>query len=126
MSKGEKNSYTCQKCGGVIVTIDVDDGVTPFMLACRATPGCNGVMRSGFYVAVDQSAEPDYEWFKPSSLKGYNREMREHIKKGGLDIRNAAEHRVQSDDASRCPVCGGVHKAPSFLCPNVSVQPHRR
>ena len=95
MAKGEKNSYTCQVCGKSIVTIDIDDGVTPFMLACRATPGCAGIMRSGFYVAVDQSAEPDYEWFMPKSFKGYSREMVEHLKKGGLDIRKAAEHRVQ-------------------------------
>ena len=89
MSKGEKNQYRCQLCGGTITTLDVDDGVTPFMLACRATPGCKGVMRSGFYVAVDQSAKPDYEWFRPASLKGYNHAMRDHINKGGLDLRRA-------------------------------------
>jgi hypothetical protein len=91
MAKGEKNSYTCQACGKSIVTIDIDDGVTPFMLACRATPGCAGIMRSGFYVSVDQAAEPDYEWFMPKSLKGYPREMVEHFKQGGLDIRKAAK-----------------------------------
>ena len=34
---GYKNIYTCPKCGGQTVTIDVDEGVTPFMLRCRAT-----------------------------------------------------------------------------------------
>ena len=31
------NVYVCQKCGGLTVTVDVDEGVTPFMLGCRAT-----------------------------------------------------------------------------------------
>ena len=89
--KGEKNSYRCETCGKSITTIDIDDGVTPMMLACRATPGCRGTMRSGFYVSVDRSAKPDYEWFMPKSCKGYSREMVEHFKKGGLDLRKSAE-----------------------------------
>ena len=86
MSKGQKNIYTCQKCGKAIVTVDMDEGVTPFMLECRATPGCNGVMQSAFY-AVPQYLTPHFEWFKPKSLQGYSPEMKNHIKLGGLDIR---------------------------------------
>lgn len=89
MSKNKKNGYTCQKCNGQIITVDIDEGVTPFAIACKATPDCKGMMFSGFY-RLDQSLPAQFEWFKPKSLKGYGREMREHIRKGGLDIRPAA------------------------------------
>ena len=78
-TKGMKNRYTCQECGGQVVTIDSDSGVTPFAIACRVTKDCDGFMFSSFY-QVDQSLKPQYEWFKPKSLKGYDEAMREHIK----------------------------------------------
>jgi len=86
MSENKKNVYTCQECGGKIVTEDVDEGVTPFMLKCRATEGCDGNMWSAFY-RCDQTLPAGFEWFMPKSLKGYNRGMKEHISKGGLDLR---------------------------------------
>jgi len=49
MSIGMKNMYTCDECKGTIVTIDREQGVTPFALACRATEGCRGTMTSAFY-----------------------------------------------------------------------------
>lgn len=30
------NVYVCRKCGGYTVTVDVDEGVTPFMIGCHA------------------------------------------------------------------------------------------
>ena len=86
MSKGEKNGYTCQKCNGQIITVDIDDGVTPFIIGCRATKGCDGLMYSAFY-SIPQSLPAQYEWFKPKKLKGYDAAMREHIRKGGLGMR---------------------------------------
>lgn len=85
---GKKNIYTCQKCGMAVVTIDMDDGVTPFMLDCRATKDCDGIMHSAFY-SVPQRLEPDFEWFKPKSIEGYSPEMQRHLEMGGLDIRVA-------------------------------------
>ena len=35
--KGEENVYVCQKCGGLTVTLDRDQGTTPFMIGCRAS-----------------------------------------------------------------------------------------
>lgn len=90
MSKGKKNSYTCQGCNGQIITIDVDEGVTPFAIPCRAKEGCKGLMFSAFY-RIPQFLPAQYEWFKPTSLKGYGREMKEHIRKGGLDLRKVAQ-----------------------------------
>lgn len=36
MSEPRINVYTCRECGGHTVTVDVDEGVTPFMIRCRA------------------------------------------------------------------------------------------
>lgn len=83
---GMKNRYVCQTCGEGVTTVNVDDGTTPFMILCKATKGCKGFMHSSFY-DVPQELPAQFEWFKPESLKGYSREMKEHIQKGGLDLR---------------------------------------
>lgn len=81
---GRINQYTCQTCGGEIVTIDRHEGVTPAMLACRATPGCEGSMWSHRY-QVDKTLTPGWEWYMPEKLpKGV---MREHVQMGGLLLR---------------------------------------
>lgn len=89
-NKGKKNGYTCQECNGQVITVDADDGVTPFAIACRATNNCDGLMFSAFY-SIPQFLPATYEWFKPASLKGYDRETREHIRKGGLVIREIVQ-----------------------------------
>lgn len=85
---GRKNVYTCRDCGGQIVTVDSDDGVTPFGLLCRMGGTCLGIMRSSCY-QVDQTLAPTHEWFRPS-LKNARRKgpaMLDHVKQGGLDLR---------------------------------------
>src|SRR5215475_4733819 len=81
------NCYICQKCGGSIVTIDREGGVTPSILSCLASKGCDGIMQSSFYMA-DQNLTPDYEWRRPT--KGEYLRMRapvrEYIERGGLDL----------------------------------------
>jgi len=84
--KGAKNRYDCQVCAKSIITINADDGTTPFMISCRATKDCNGAMYSAMYV-IPQTLLPGFEWFKPKSLKGYDRYDREHVRKGGLILR---------------------------------------
>ena len=88
MNKGKVNIYTCQTCAQSIVTKDVDEGTTPFMILCEATEGCQGVMHSHF-CGVDQNLPHSYEWFRPETLDGYGPEMVEHIKLGGLDLRKS-------------------------------------
>lgn len=83
--KGRINQYTCEVCGGVITTIDRDDGTTPMILNCRATPGCPGTSISSMY-RVDQTLTPDHEWYKPARLPR-NRNLRDHVERGGLLIR---------------------------------------
>jgi hypothetical protein len=74
-----------------MVTIDIDEGVTPMMIACDhkaefENGKCNEVSRSAFY-QCDPTLTPEYEWFKPTSMKGYSQAMREHFANGGLEIR---------------------------------------
>jgi hypothetical protein len=80
------NQYTCQKCGKATITIDRDEGVTPFMLICRATQGCGGASYSSMYQRV--SGVPTYEWRKPTAAEyaAYSPDMRHHVDQGGLDI----------------------------------------
>ena len=87
--KGKKNIYVCETCKGHIVTVDRDDGVTPFMLRCRATPECTGMMKSSLYRVFDQDIGADHEWFRPDahSTMLLGRGTQEHVEKGGLILR---------------------------------------
>lgn len=106
MAVGEKNAYYCDTCANYVVTIDVDDGVTPMFLACRAlgdpeevTNTCGGMMRSmmyppepwpehdGYGEAIP--TEPTWEWYQPDpvELAGVEDGVREHVELGGLLLR---------------------------------------
>jgi hypothetical protein len=88
MSNERLNRYRCEKCHKSIVTVDRDEGVTPFMLNCRRTPGCSGQMTSRFYQVESVWGPPTFEWRKPTK-KEYKRmspAMKQHIDQGGLDI----------------------------------------
>jgi hypothetical protein len=84
--KQRLNKYTCQNCRGHVITVDRDEGTTPFMIGCMATPGCDGDMYSSFYKGV--SGEPLYEWRKatPAEYAASSTAMRQHFDMGGLDI----------------------------------------
>ncbi len=110
--KQRLNAYTCQKCKATVITIDKDNGVTPFIIPCLTEiesmsslveypknrhRKCNGDMYSHFYT-VPPFVTPLFEWFKPDiealnkcysplKVKLYNKDMRDHIKNGGLDLR---------------------------------------
>lgn len=80
------NRYTCQTCGGQTITVDREEGVTPFMIECRATKDCDGDMYSSFYRDVE--GVPTYEWRKPDPVEyaGMSPAMRDHIDRGGLNL----------------------------------------
>ena len=86
MTAGRKNLYRCNKCGHIIVTLDIVDGTTPFMLQCCATQGCRGFMYSQFY-NCDQRLPHTHEWYKPESYDGFDPATIEHFEKGGLALR---------------------------------------
>lgn len=82
--KGRLNRYTCNVCGKAIVTVDRDEGTTPFAIDCYATDKCKGYMSSAFYNGVE--GDPTHEWRLPS-IAEFNRLKpwsREHVRKGGL------------------------------------------
>lgn len=91
MVRGKKNVYTCGKCGEKMVTVDLDDGVAPFMTDCAK---CGGFMTSAFY-AVDQSLLSTHEWYSPGpnerarmakTARGLGT-LRDHVNRGGLLLR---------------------------------------
>ena len=81
-----KNVYTCDTCRGQVVTVDTDKGVTPFMIACRATPGCKGFMISSFY-HCDPASIATFEFYRPETIEGLDPPTQEHVMKGGLLLR---------------------------------------
>lgn len=89
MSIGRKNLYTCDLCGGEVVTVDLAKGVTPFMIACRATHGCDGAMTSSFY-HCNPFRPAQFEWYRPETVDDFGPETIEHLEKGGLLLRPVA------------------------------------
>lgn len=79
------NRYTCNDCGGYIITVDRDRGVTPFALNCRATKDCNGDMYSSFYRA---EGRPTFEWRRPTPVEyaAMSKVGRHHVDQGGLEL----------------------------------------
>jgi len=82
----KKNIYTCSKCRHQMVTVDRDDGTTPFMTSC---PICKSPAQSSFY-NVDQKLQPTHEWYKPTEeeTKKLKAGTLEHVNMGGLLLRN--------------------------------------
>lgn len=83
-NQGKRNVYTCQSCGRRIVTIDSDNGVTPFAIRCFEAGGsCDGSAHSSFYRA-DPRLAPTHEWRRPRGTKHLAPGEREHVRLGGL------------------------------------------
>lgn len=87
--KGKKNIYVCRKCQGHIVTVDRDDGTTPFLVTCQATLHCDGTMQSSMYRVFDQSMRATHEWYKPTILEigQLSPAVTDHVMQGGLLLR---------------------------------------
>lgn len=86
--KGRKNVYTCQTCGAKLVTVDRDQGTTPFMTKC-VKGDCVGSAQSSFY-NVDQTLTATHEWYRVTDQKELirlSRAGRNHHEMGGLFIR---------------------------------------
>lgn len=94
------NHYYCEECGQVTIARHDNEGVTPFMLRCRATIGCEGFTSSCFF-ECDQSDNqiPHVIFYRPESRKDAkriikretneaNREwLQDHYDKGGALMR---------------------------------------
>lgn len=104
------NHYHCPDCGGVTIARHDDEGVTPFLLRCRAKDirtkghtiqGCRGMAESSFFIGsqVDDQ-QPHVIFFRPSdaaeAIDAINKEPRrfraamlEHYRMGGSLMREA-------------------------------------
>ncbi len=92
MSEERINVYRCPECGGETVTIDVDRGVTPMFLGCRASgqkDDCDGMAVSAMYQVPKPLPSPALEWYKPSKeeIAAMPEDHREHYEGSGLNIR---------------------------------------
>lgn len=85
------NIYMCLM-GHHTVTVDVDHGVTPFMIPCERE-GCPATAKSSFYPKGPDplNRTPTHEWYKPKSLKGLTPMERHHVEKGGLLLRKRTD-----------------------------------
>ncbi len=94
-----ENVYVCRECGGHTVTIDIDEGVTPFLLGCRASGregDCKGKAESAFYPKGPRPAHipaPSWEWYKPApdEYKWLSGPIKDHVDQGGLLIRKRSQ-----------------------------------
>ena len=89
---GKVNAYRCDECKGFITTRDVDAGVTPMFLGCRATEGCQGRSVSSGYPdgpIPDWIPPVEWEWYRPAGhdLTGETDEVRDYVAQGGLLLR---------------------------------------
>lgn len=86
---GRENFYTCDACGAVMVTVDVDEGTTPMLTDCRAD-GCGGMAHSGWYAPKPEGAGlAQWEWAKPGQMDRATagRATTLHYSLGGLELR---------------------------------------
>lgn len=84
---GRKNIYVCQGCNHAIVTVDRDEGTTPFTIKCRG--GCGtGMMYSEFY-RVPQELHAAWEWYRATdaAVRAMPPGCWDHHRQGGLFLR---------------------------------------
>ena len=84
--KGMKNIYLCQNCGRGHVSIDIDEGTTPYITPCLS---CKGEAVSMFYAAPQEvlaDIPAAQEWYRPSILEigTLPGPVMAHVKAGGL------------------------------------------
>jgi hypothetical protein len=99
MAAGEKNAYWCSDCEQYLITVDVAQGVTPFIVRCR---NCGGDARSQLYPeepwpATDPAGrtipnQPTHEWYMPTleAARRMGEGTLDHVTKGGLVLRERA------------------------------------
>lgn len=107
-----RNIYICQGCAEPVVTVDVDEGVTPFMIPCML---CGATMHSLFYPKkhyLYNMHRVRFEWSKPTkediqkcvdNWPEAEHDIREAYEKNGqlmMQVRTAREplyHEVTSE-----------------------------
>lgn len=126
--KGKKNLYLCD-CGHGFVTVDMDDGVTPFLTECQR-PGCGKQAASMCYnipQAILAHKAAVLEWYRPNDKElaalvektrvdvlgrihssdvadAVANGVRDHVQRGGLMSRLPAEQGKHAGDCE-CGEC---------------------
>ena len=80
MTHHKVNRYVCTNsvCNGIMVTIDLHDGTTPFMLQCRT---CNHAMAQSSFYKSSQFMDPSIAFIRPTTGPFSDSE---HVRQGGL------------------------------------------
>lgn len=96
---GNRNSWTCERCKVALWTVDVDEGVTPMIIACRVD-GCGGEAVSACYRVGGPGAAPPatHRWVRPRSLARLEPGDRQHVEAGGLILEEIPETERASVD----------------------------
>lgn len=95
---GRLNQYVCRTCGHTLTTVDLVNGVTPFLIGCYGNGPCVGtssirsksgrdLAESKFYCNIPEDAEPTHEWYRPQTLDSLTEAERQHVAGGGLLLR---------------------------------------
>ena len=85
---GKLNVYVCEVCRGKTITRDLEAGVTPFLIQCRAKPGCKGHAQSLMY-RCDQDLKETHQWRLPKPSDILSEGELNHVANGGLLLREA-------------------------------------
>lgn len=88
---------TSAPCGRLMITIDREPGVTPFLTSC---PDCGGETQSRMY-RVPQDMTPTHEWYRPDSFVGLSESTIEHVSNGGLILRKIPKIEEVADVATQ-------------------------
>lgn len=97
MRVGALNRYICDSIKAhTIVTVDLTEGVTPYMIECEqcmSTRGLRMFMRSQFYRNVGAEERITHEWYKPDLLERaqLDENTRNHVEMGGLLLRRRVQ-----------------------------------
>lgn len=84
---GMVNAYLCGS-GHATWTRNADDGTTPFIIRCPAD--CGREAKSRFYRVQQNDVPVSHEWYRPADLSGLSVGKRDHVRRGGLLLRQVA------------------------------------
>jgi hypothetical protein len=97
------NSYVCEACGEVVVTIDKHPGATPaFVSHGMFGAECEGSTTSTWYrVRQEYAIYATHEWYRPSrtQLRLEDGPMRDHVERGGLMLRRIPKDSLTREEA---------------------------
>lgn len=113
--KGAINVYRCRDCGKPMVTINRDEGVTPFLKDCAFC--MRGTAQSSMYPEWAQKLPPEFEWYRQTEEEARAEDVTypgsfQHWQGGGLAFR-PIDPNFETDRNPRGPNYLVVHRTPN-------------